>query len=419
MNSQKKTPGTGRSDEEEQNTAQGSSSSSSASSSSPGNGSSKSSSVTRNAIELLKADHRKVEQLFSQFQATKGRQQMKKLVEQIATALTVHAIVEEEIFYRACRQNNVDEDELDEAQVEHDTVKMLVRDLLESASDDDYYQAKVSVLKEYVKHHVGEEEKPSDGIFARAQSAGIDMDALGEKLQARKDELMADERRLWARPPKIRSLHITQHSQEYSDMARYSSDREREEHGRFMSDDYGSGRHSSGRGGYRGYEEDEYRGSSGARGGRMSEYRGGMQGGGRYASDEDYGDYGRSRAGGYEDEYRRSAYGSPGYGASGYRGGMQGGGRNRDFDEDYERHGHGQGQRHLGYGGEERDYYQGSGSRYGSSNRSRDYEDEDEDRGSRYYGGSQGGDYGRGQGGDYGRSQGGDYGRSGSYRGGR
>ncbi|HLY90227.1 MAG TPA: hemerythrin domain-containing protein [Acetobacteraceae bacterium] len=216
----------------------------------------KSTASDQNAIELLKADHREVEKMFEQFSNAKGRQQRKKLIKQIATALTAHTIIEEEIFYPACRENDVEEDDLDQAQVEHDSVKMLVRELLEGSLDDDYYDAKVTVLSEYVKHHVKEEEEPEKGIFARIQKTKADLDELGRELKERKDELMEDEDRLTERPPRIRSFHLGgQASRSGGGSSRHFGGQQegRDERGRFTSeDDEGS------RSGYRGGGRNEW-----------------------------------------------------------------------------------------------------------------------------------------------------------------
>ena len=163
---------------------------------------------SKNAIELLKADHRDVDKMFEQFQSARGRSQRKKLVRQIATALNAHTIIEEEIFYPACSQHGIEEDDLDEAQVEHDTIKLLLRELIDGSLDDDYYDAKMTVVSEYVKHHVKEEEEPKEGIFARLEKTDADLEELGRELEARKDELMEDPERLTERPPRIRSLNL-------------------------------------------------------------------------------------------------------------------------------------------------------------------------------------------------------------------
>jgi hypothetical protein len=145
----------------------------------------------QNAVELLKADHRKVEDLFSKFEAARSDDAKQDIVGQICTELIVHSSIEEEIFYPAC-QGEIDDDTLDEAYVEHDSAKVLIADLLESKPDDDFYDAKVTVLSEQIKHHVKEEEAALDGMFAQAKKADLDLDALGERLAQRKQELLAE-----------------------------------------------------------------------------------------------------------------------------------------------------------------------------------------------------------------------------------
>lgn len=142
------------------------------------------------AIALLKADHRKVEELFEKFEAAKGGDKKKTLVKQICTELSVHTIIEEEIFYPSCR-GHMPDDLLDEAFVEHDGAKVMIAELEAGAPDEEFYDAKVKVLSEEIELHVEEEEKPSEGIFARARTAKLDLTALGAKLLARKEELAA------------------------------------------------------------------------------------------------------------------------------------------------------------------------------------------------------------------------------------
>ena len=142
------------------------------------------------AIALLKADHRKVEGLFEQFEAAKGKSQKESLAKQICTELTVHTIIEEEIFYPACK-GKTEEDLLAESYVEHDGAKVLIAQIEAGGPDEEFYSAKVKVLSEEIEHHVGEEEKPGEGLFAQARKAGLDMDALGQQLAARKQELLA------------------------------------------------------------------------------------------------------------------------------------------------------------------------------------------------------------------------------------
>lgn len=140
------------------------------------------------AIALLKADHRKVEHLFEKFEAARGAAERQRLAKQICTELTVHAMIEEEIFYPAC-EGKVEEDQLNEGLVEHDGAKVLIAEIEGGNPEDEFYASKVKVLSEQIEHHVGEEERPSKGIFTRARAAGIDMDALGVRLAARKKEL--------------------------------------------------------------------------------------------------------------------------------------------------------------------------------------------------------------------------------------
>ncbi|HVV26421.1 MAG TPA: hemerythrin domain-containing protein [Rhizomicrobium sp.] len=142
----------------------------------------------QDAIALLKADHRKVEALFEKYESARGRKA--EIAHQICLELTVHALIEEEIFYPACREAGVESEMMDEANVEHDGAKVLIGEMENGAPDDEFYDAKVKVLSEDIKHHVKEEEKRG-GIFTQARSAGLDLDALGEQLAARKQELVA------------------------------------------------------------------------------------------------------------------------------------------------------------------------------------------------------------------------------------
>ena len=146
---------------------------------------------SRDAIALLKADHRTVEDLFEQFEKASGNGRKRKLAEKICMELTIHTVIEEEIFYPAC-MGKVAEDDLNEAYVEHDGAKVLIAEIEAGSPDEDFYDAKVKVLSEMIKHHVGEEEKRSQGTFAQARKAGIDMDAIGRELAMRKDALIAN-----------------------------------------------------------------------------------------------------------------------------------------------------------------------------------------------------------------------------------
>jgi hemerythrin superfamily protein len=145
--------------------------------------------ASQDAVALLKADHRKVEGLFKRAEKAKGSTK-EALVEQICNELIIHTMLEEEIFYPACRGEDVEEDMMDEAQVEHDGAKVLINDVMEAGSDSPMYDAKIKVLSEYIKHHVKEEEKARTGVFAEAKRKGVDVTELGAQIKARKAELM-------------------------------------------------------------------------------------------------------------------------------------------------------------------------------------------------------------------------------------
>src|SRR5688500_8017944 len=146
---------------------------------------------SRDAIALLKEDHRKVEELFEQFEKAKGDGRREKLALEICKELTIHTIIEEEIFYPSI-EGKVDEELLKESFVEHDAAKVLIAEIESGAgSSDDFFESKVKVLQEEIEHHVEEEEMPKKGLFAQAREADLDMKALGEKIAARKEELLA------------------------------------------------------------------------------------------------------------------------------------------------------------------------------------------------------------------------------------
>jgi hemerythrin superfamily protein len=143
-----------------------------------------------NAIELLKSDHDEVEKLFDQYEDAREESNAElkgQIVAMLCKALTVHAQIEEELFYPAVHKDIDDvADLVDEATVEHHMVRMLVEELESAAPDDLLYDAKVKVLSEYVKHHVREEEGE---LFPLARRSEIDLDALGLQLMARKEAL--------------------------------------------------------------------------------------------------------------------------------------------------------------------------------------------------------------------------------------
>jgi hypothetical protein len=143
----------------------------------------------KDAVSLLTADHRKVEGLFEQFQKASGADKKRRLAQEICTELTIHTIIEEEIFYPACK-GEIEDDTVFEAFVEHDGAKMLIAEIEAGSPDDQFYDAKVTVLSEEIKHHVKEEEKRGDGMFAQAKKAGLDLEALGARLTERKKQLL-------------------------------------------------------------------------------------------------------------------------------------------------------------------------------------------------------------------------------------
>ena len=140
------------------------------------------------AIALLKADHRQVEQWFDQFEKARDDERKLTLATNICNALKVHTSIEEEIFYPAFLEASEDKDMHHEAEVEHEGAKKLIAEIEASGPDDDYYDAKVKVLSEMIKHHVKEEEQPG-GMFAEARDSDLDLQVLGEQLETRKAEL--------------------------------------------------------------------------------------------------------------------------------------------------------------------------------------------------------------------------------------
>ncbi|HTK34151.1 MAG TPA: hemerythrin domain-containing protein [Caulobacteraceae bacterium] len=352
------------------------------------------------AIELLKADHRKVESLFAEFETAQDPRKQ-EIIRTACTELTVHTLIEEEIFYPACRRAANEEEPLDEAQVEHDGAKLLIADLMRGRPDDRFRDAKFKVLAEQIKHHVGEEEKPGEGIFAKARAAGLDTPDLAQRLKSRKDELMARPDRLT--PSRMVSIQDPAASNAYqsqeNDMPRQGPDRD--ERGRFTSDDDDRG--YRGRGESRSFDRDDDRGG---RSYASSQYRNRDERG-RFADDDDdrnsrdRGGRGRGQGGWFGDSEGHSRAAREGWDDrdrggraqdDDYRGG-RGGYRSRDDDDDRGRGGG------RGWYGDSEGHAQAAREgwdergRGGGGNRSRDYDD---DRGGR----------GRGQGGWFGDSEG-------------
>lgn len=141
------------------------------------------------ALTLLKKDHKQVSDWFAEYDRTDDDARKQELADQICLALTVHAQIEEEIFYPAAYEALDDDDMLDEAEIEHASAKALVAEIRAGKVGDPLFDARVTVLGEYVAHHVEEEEKE---IFPECRASDMDLKALGQQLARRKEELMAE-----------------------------------------------------------------------------------------------------------------------------------------------------------------------------------------------------------------------------------
>ena len=150
----------------------------------------KSKSNTPDAIELLKQDHASVKKAFKEFEKMdhEDTATLQELLVMVCSELKVHAAIEEEIFYPAVRKAIEDEDLMNEAQVEHQSAKDLITQLEAMKAGDPLYPATFTVLCEYVLHHAKEEESE---MFPQVRKAKLDLEALGSKMMARKEELMA------------------------------------------------------------------------------------------------------------------------------------------------------------------------------------------------------------------------------------
>ena len=142
------------------------------------------------AIRLLKQDHREVEKMFDEYEQLESDSEKLALFNQIALALKVHTQIEEEILYPESR-GEVEDDLIDEAYVEHDGAKKLIAEIEAMKPGQEFYDAKVKVLSEEIKHHVHEEEAQKEGMFAQCRKTDVDLVALRDQMLARKQELMA------------------------------------------------------------------------------------------------------------------------------------------------------------------------------------------------------------------------------------
>lgn len=147
------------------------------------------------ACTLLDSDHRAVKKLFNEYDELAGSkaksslEKRRELAERICMELTVHAQIEEEIFYPAVRSAIKEQDLLDEATVEHASAKDLIAQIQDASDVDEMFDAKVKVLGEYIDHHVKEERNE---MFPKARASKLDLIAMRDDLQARKEELMAE-----------------------------------------------------------------------------------------------------------------------------------------------------------------------------------------------------------------------------------
>lgn len=149
----------------------------------------KTSAGRQDAVQLLKSDHREVEKLFGQFTKARGEERKMQLCRKIIMEFLVHAQIEEEIFYPACKDAMSDEDLVNEAVVEHQAAKDLIGEIKGMEASDEMFDARMQVLQEQIEHHVKEEETE---LFPKAKKADLDMKALGERLAMRKKELMRE-----------------------------------------------------------------------------------------------------------------------------------------------------------------------------------------------------------------------------------
>ena len=145
------------------------------------------------AIALLKADHKEVKAMFKSYdklvESEAAEEERLSIAQEICLALTVHATVEEELFYPAAREVLPEDDLVDEAAVEHASAKDLIAQIEGSEPSDDLYDAKVKVLGEYIDHHVKEEEEE---LFPQVRKAGLDLKGLGKQMATRKQALLAE-----------------------------------------------------------------------------------------------------------------------------------------------------------------------------------------------------------------------------------
>lgn len=157
------------------------------------------------ATHILASDHRKVEELFSEYENASGAQRKADIANEICNELKIHTILEEEIFYPAL-EGEVEESLLKEAYVEHDGAKLLVNEIAKGSPDEEFYDAKVTVLKEQIEHHVKEEEKQHENMFQQARAADVDLEDLGRRMLAKKEELQTLAKKQGLPPAEMRTV---------------------------------------------------------------------------------------------------------------------------------------------------------------------------------------------------------------------
>jgi len=159
---------------------------------------------SQDAIVMLREEHREVLKAFKEFESADDSRKA-KLAKQICTDLTIHAMIEEELFYPSFR-GKIEDDLLDEAMVEHDAAKVLIAEIDAAGPEAEYFDAKVKVLGEMIEHHIEEEEQPNEGIFAEARKVDVDLKELGGLMAARKAELQAQFAGGNLPPPEVRTF---------------------------------------------------------------------------------------------------------------------------------------------------------------------------------------------------------------------
>jgi hemerythrin-like domain-containing protein len=165
--------------------------------------------VVEDAISMLKSDHRKVEALFREIEDSDDDDVLEELAQELVESLTVHATLEERIFYPAVRAALPDENDLImEAVLEHGSLKMLISSLVGMNAGDALFRPSLKVLKEYVQHHVKEEENE---MMPKAQRSGIDLDAVGAEMSELRRQLVGERNRPQREPRRTRPQAESRH----------------------------------------------------------------------------------------------------------------------------------------------------------------------------------------------------------------